>query len=162
MLTLLDTFALAPPFSLREQNTGSIEAWIYSTLSADTHVVALASTRIYEDIVPQNASYPAITYSLISEEHGYTLNNTNRQVTNRIQVSCWATSGVVRRQLGDAIADALDGYRGTSNGKVIQSCFIDNVTNVYEASAGNEAQRLYGKHIDFEITHVIETPDRTE
>lgn len=138
----------------------SLEAWLFTFLTTDEAVAEIVGTRVYEEVVPQGAAYPAITYTTIGGERGYTLNNTNRQAINRVQVSVWAQDGIGRRRLADAVAARLDGYRGTLNGKTVQSVFLDGELNVYEKSPGNEAQRLFGKHFDFEITHEIETTDR--
>lgn len=153
---------LAPPFVLGAHQSTSIEEWLYKTLSNNGGVTALVGDRIYEGVVPQEQAYPAISFNEIDEISSYTLTDTVRQVESRVQVSVWATSGVERRQVSEAVKYALDGYRGRSHGKAVQSCFILNNVNVTDLSPGNEPRKLYGKHIDFEITHLTRKPDRTE
>ena len=70
-----------------------------------------------------------------------------------MQINCYATSGVKRRQLADAVRKAMNGLKENST-KEIQDCWLENEINREEPMPGNEAQRLYGRILDFEITHI--------
>lgn len=154
MPSILSLLQIAPPFILTA-NIPSLEAWLFSFLCADADVAELVGTRIYEGIVPQGESYPAISYSVISgTRDAESLDGVDGQVTNRLQINCYATSGVKRRQLADAVREAMNGLKSEDNDKEIQDCWLENEINREEPMPGNEAQRLYGRILDFEITHV--------
>lgn len=133
----------------------TIQTFIFGFLAADAGVAAIVGTRVYESIVPQNVTYPAISYSVISgTREAASLDGPDGQVTNSIQINCWATTGVVRAALGDAVRLALDGRKLTFGSKEIQESWLESELNRDEPSPGNEGQRLYGRILDFEITHV--------
>ena len=134
----------------------TIEAWLVDYLTSDATVRGIVGTRIFEEIVPNDQIYPAITYTIIGgDKEAMSMLNPNGQITNRMQVSVWATTGVARRTLADAVSLRMDGYRGNWKGKEIQGVFPEGEINAFEPAATNETQRLYGKHLDFEITHVV-------
>ena len=140
--------------------TVSLEAWLFSFLCGSPELAALIGTRIYENIAPQNATYPAVVYTIITGGGDYTMSDATNQRTNLVQVSAWATSGTSRRAVADAVESRLSGLRGEHNGKAIQSVFLENETDVFELSPGNESLRLFGRHMDFEITHEINAQTR--
>lgn len=153
MPSILSLLQTAPPFVI-ERSIPSLEAWLFSFLCADASVAEFVGTRIYEGIVPQDESYPAISYSVISaSRESDSLDGVDGQVTNRLQINCYATSGVKRRQLADAVREAMNGLKENDT-KDIQDCWLENEINREEPMPGNEAQRLYGRILDFEITHI--------
>jgi len=153
MPSILSLLQIAPPFVL-ERNVPTLEAWLFAFLCADSSVAAIAGTRIYEGIVPQGESYPAISYSVIGgNREAESLDGVDGQVSNRLQINCYATSGVKRRQLADAVRKVMNGLKEDDT-KEIQDCWLENEFNREEPMPGNEAQRLYGRILDFEITHI--------
>ena len=122
-------------------------------------LTALVGSRIYEEILPQKASYPAITYQIVSEiRDAYSMDGANGQVESRLQVNCYASSGVERRQLADLMRNAIDGFKGQWNGTEIQSVFVDDAGSNFDASPGNEQSRVWGWRFDFLVTHVELVP----
>lgn len=131
----------------------TLQAFLYSYLTANAGVSAIVGTRVYESLVPQGAAYPAISYSLVSRSgEADSLDGADEQAVYRMQVNCWATSGVNRQALASAVRSALNGYVGTYSGKVIQEIWLDNELDQDEPMPGNDAQRLYGRFMDFMIS----------
>ena len=75
------------------------------------HLIAeatAAGSRIYPDILPQNPTYPAITYQQI-------LNNSHHDIDidfPRYQVTAWAPRRIDAINLADEIDKALTRYKG--------------------------------------------------
>lgn len=140
----------------------SLEAAFYAYVTAQSSVTDIVGDRVYQDVMPQTETYPAIVYSLISEnrsESGYSLTGANGQVESRLQVTCYSnTRPKVARQLYDALRMRLNGFKGLWGGTEIQSCFIDSAESTVDQQPGNAQARVYGYSVDLLITHVESVP----
>jgi hypothetical protein len=137
----------------------SLEAAFVEFVKGSEPLNTLVSGRVYEEIMPQKEVYPAIVYQIVGGDRpSYSLDGANGQVENRLQVTCYATSGILRRALADTFRKAIDGYRGQWGGTEIQSVFIDEEGSAFEPSTGNEAARSWGWRFDLLISHVEVVP----
>lgn len=64
-----------------------IKTELYAHLTANVPAVA---GRIYPVLLPQNPTYPAITYRLISDPREYSLDGADGLVEARYQIEAWA------------------------------------------------------------------------
>ena len=105
----------------------SIESDLYTTLSNDAGVSALVGTRIYPNLAPESATYPYITYQLISGVRLSTVTGVNDAKRKRIQHSCHAETYEEAKALADAVFAALegDGYQD------LEHEFYDPTTQVH-------------------------------
>lgn len=87
----------------------NLESRLYTVLSNDAGVTALASTRTYPVILPQNPTYPAITYQRISGRKMYALGGYTNLENPHIQVDCWAETYPAVESLKTAVIAALRG-----------------------------------------------------
>lgn len=133
----------------------SLEAAFFAYITAQSTVTDLVGTRVYQDLMPQKAAYPAIVYSLIGEarDDGYSFGSTvNGQVEARLQVASWATTSVAAREVHDAVRRLVNGYKGTWGENTIQSVFIDSTESAVDVEPGNDAARLFGYRSDLLVT----------
>ena len=79
---------------------------LYSKLSTDAGVIALASTRTYPMSLPYNPTLPAITYQDVSMRTEQQFGSTAMKVY-RIQINCWGVSHDAATDLADAVIAAL-------------------------------------------------------
>ncbi len=86
----------------------NIENVIRALLIADPTVTGLVGTRIYPEVLPQNPTYPAITYDTITEDE----DSHDIVRLDRIQYSCFATTSDGAKALRRAVKDCLKGYTG--------------------------------------------------
>jgi hypothetical protein len=105
----------------------SIDSALYTRLST-----VLAMTRIYPPPVPQNATYPLITYQQISGVRGYVYSNQSGWVRARYQIDSYATTPTAARALAEQVRLALSIYKGTIDGVVIDLIVIVDETKFYE------------------------------
>lgn len=91
----------------------SIETDLYSTLSGAAGVTALVSTRIYANLVPENATNPCIDYALIAGTRLHTLIGQNDMERKLIQISCHGNTHASAKAVAEAVLAALqgDGYQ---------------------------------------------------
>lgn len=104
--------------------------WI---LLAQPELAALVGERMYPQTLPQGATLPAVTYSLISgttEGDSQDGPGVSRQ---RYQFDCWATTYSAATTLAKALTAAVSGTQ-----RIGQASFVDNEVDGYEA----ETQRF--------------------
>jgi hypothetical protein len=89
-----------------------IETTLYAVLKADPAVAALVvsggETRIYPLEVPQDVAMPAVVYQRIASAPEVTLAGDVGLDAVRIQVSCWAATYSVAKELAAAVRAAVN------------------------------------------------------
>lgn len=124
---------------------------IYALLAADSAVAALASTRIYPTVLPQDKTVPALVYQRISGvEPGQIDALGAALVQSRIQITALATSFGECASLLDAAREAVLYQHGTIGGIAVAS-IIRDIDGVDQYDAELE---LYSQSIDVIVTHI--------
>ncbi len=114
-----------------------MEKALYNILSNDAPVTAI-TTNINPHRTLQGDSFPAITFSRISNEPDDTKDGVSTLDTIRMDVDIWSKDFTTGRDLADKVRTALDRTSGTFNTRVIQSIrfetdrdFFDNNLEIY-------------------------------
>ena len=126
----------------------SIETEIVTRLNADGAVSGEVGTRIYPDIVPQDPTYPAITYSRVSGVRLHNLAGTAGRATPRITINSWATTAAGRQTLADAVRASLDGFNGVLT-TIKATIKIDTDHARYENDT-----KIYRMIADYFVSHI--------
>lgn len=113
----------------------TIEADLRALLVADTTVSGMVGTRIYLARLPQDPTYPAITFSKVSGPRVHTLAGRGGRARPRLSVHCWAESDVGAKALANAVRAVLDGFNGTTNSGRRTTFLIDNEFDLYDDEA---------------------------
>lgn len=91
---------------------------------------ALVGTRIYAVKLPQNVTYPAVTFQVISGlPRTHLMGSDDALAAPRVQVSAWDTSLTDAIAVADQIKAALQDYTGTMGGDggvTVQRIFIES------------------------------------
>lgn len=122
-----------------------IESDLVTQLEADSDVTDTVSTRIYPLKLPQNPTYPAITY-----EHtdGYPIKSHSVYSglnASMIRVICWASTYAEAKTLASYVFVAL---RGGAWGSA-QHCWLE-----YNGDGDwDEVQRVFTVEMEFSIYH---------
>lgn len=88
-----------------------IETEIYSALSADTTISAVTSARIYPVIMPQNVTFPALTYERIGGQPVNGLDGYLGMDNARIMINAWATRYDEAKELAEDVHDRMNKIR---------------------------------------------------
>lgn len=96
----------------------TIEEAIYSHLTAETTMTDLVSTRIYPRQLPQNPTYPAVTYRRVSTSLDHLHGSATNLPFPRFQFNCYATSYGDTKTVANALKSVLDGFSGTFGGSI--------------------------------------------
>lgn len=106
---------------------------------------ALAGTRLYPVLLPEDATLPAATYQRISTTREYATTGPVALNRVRIQLDCWADTYAEVKQLQTAILAILED-RSTYASANIDSITLITATDGYEQDA-----RLYRVSMDFYV-----------
>jgi hypothetical protein len=103
----------------------------------------LVSNRCYPIKLPEEVTFPALTYFQVSGSDGSTHGGFDHTVQARWQVSCWGKTYADTRVLAEAVKLALRAFAGDGIEEVKKST-IENETDMYEADT-----EIYHIPIDF-------------
>lgn len=89
---------------------------LYAYLKSYAGLLALVGDCIYPDVLPQNPTYPAITYQLISEEEIDTFQQPNTLIGPTYQFSCWGSTRASCQAVAKQLRLAFKNYSGVMGG----------------------------------------------
>ena len=92
-----------------------------------------AAGRIYPAILPQNPTYPAITYQEISSVRTHAMGQDGPMTRVRAQVNVWATSHAEARAVANQVANSLSRYWATIGATRVLDVLLDNDMTFYES-----------------------------
>jgi hypothetical protein len=110
-----------------------VEFGLAQLLMNDAGITAICNSRVYGLIIPDEATYPAISYQIISDTPDATMNGPSSWEQKRVQIDCWAVDYVTAKNLQAAVRTAINGFKGAMpNGTFAFSIFKDNELDFYE------------------------------
>lgn len=127
----------------------NIEEAIYTHLVGNAGVLALAGNRVYPLNLPQNPSYPAITYRRVTTRRVMAHDGPEDLGFPRFQFDCYAVGYREVRDLANALRAALNGYRGIMGGGVE----VDGVIFLNEVDDFGDTAEVFRVTVDFLIVH---------
>ena len=89
---------------------------VRTIMLADGTVSGLVGTRVYSDVLTQNATTPAITYKVVDTVTNDVLAGIADVSRARIQVDCYGVTRPAANTLADAVRLALHGHEHTATG----------------------------------------------
>lgn len=133
----------------------SVETDIRRRLVADGTVSGLVGTRIYALVLPQDPTYPAVTYQRISGPRLQDLAGSAGRGMARIQIDSWSREYIQAQSIAAAIRGSLNGFIGDLGDGASPESFRDvvirlaNERDLYE----DEDAPLYRVTQDFTVDH---------
>lgn len=126
------------------------ELALYTLLSEDAAVSALAGNRIYPLRAPDRVALPYLTYQRISGARWRSIDGPSGMAQPRIQVDVWADRYDVSKSVAGAVRNALDGWRGTVAGVRVGGIALEGDQDLFEDEVDPP---LYRVSLDFIVTH---------
>ncbi len=112
-------------------------------------LAALVADRIYVSVLPQNPTYPAITYQRISGPRVENLQSHSGLAHPRFQFSCFARTAAEAVAVREQVRLALEGFRG-----IIGSDNIQGIEIVDERGFFEKVLQIYRSDIDAVVWHL--------
>lgn len=127
-------------------------------LYANAGVLALTSSRIYPDVLPQGysvASGGALTYTIISTVHDHMLNGLAGIARSRVEFAAFAGTRAAANAIAEAVrASGLVGTTGTVGGVFFESVMIaDGVQTLDERPTDGSQEHRYITIFDYLIAY---------
>ena len=110
----------------------NIREGIRSAVLSDATVSNTIDTRAYYKMLPQNPTYPAITFEQISGDPLNALSEVPALSWSRIRVNCWGETYSDADALAIAVENALNGQTFSLTGLEIGSIVADGMRDFYE------------------------------
>lgn len=140
-----------------------IEKAIYQRLAVDfAGLVALTSTRVYPNDLPQDVQLPAIRFARVSGSRLMHMEGPSYLANPRFQIDAYSThyhtkdANIGVTAVAQQIRKALDGFKGTVTYDTLQTvkigmCRLLNDRDIYESET-----RLHRVIMDFMFWHAEE------
>jgi len=107
-----------------------LEEGLVTHLRADAGIQALVGNgdspetyRIFQELLPQEVTYPALSYQRISAPHALTLDGIDTFTPVRIQIDCHAKSSSDASGLAAALNTALNDVTGSIGGVTVRHVY---------------------------------------
>jgi hypothetical protein len=104
-------------------------------LLAGPTVAGLVGTRMYPAILPQNPTYPAITYQYIGGASDISTDGPTGLTNLTFQIDCWASTYTAADGLFEAVRKRLNGYKGDAGGVTVRGVFLVRKRDLYDNDA---------------------------
>ncbi len=100
-----------------------IEQGITTLLTADSTLSGLIGTRLFPVFVPEDPTYPCVSYQVVSGSSDYSVDGTY-ETWKRIQFDAWGSAYADVKTIQKALHAVLDGFSGTlSDGTTVLGAF---------------------------------------
>lgn len=125
----------------------TIEDALYTKLSGTVAISAIVSDRIYPMKMPEDPTFPCVTYQRISSVRNQTLQGRVAYCDSIFQIDSWSKDYDVTKQIAGEIFAVLEGFRGTVSSVDIQAVLSQNEIDLYEDDV-----KLYRRSQTFRVT----------
>lgn len=130
-----------------------IGSGIRTLLVAQPSITALISDRVWPDVLPQDAVFPAATYQIIAIEHLGKLTGPTGLVTTTLQIDAWAKTRLAANEVANEIRSELNRFRGIAGAETVRDIFADTGRTDYEPPEDGSDNGLYRLSRDYRIWH---------
>lgn len=111
-------------------------------LLTKTAVTNVVSTRIYPDVLPQNATFPAVVYSEFGSDHNDQLSGAAGLYHPRVFIDCYAATRSAANTLAEAIRGVLHGYWGAAGSETIRAAQLEGrVKDIVRPQDGSDLRQ---------------------
>jgi hypothetical protein len=124
----------------------ALESGLVALLLTSSDLTDIIGNRIYPVVVSESATYPCLSYQVVSGGSQWGLDSTAVQM-KRVQFDAWSQTYAQCKQIESALAAVLDGFSGDLAGGIrVISSFGDVVVDNWE-----DASRVYRVTLEYTI-----------
>lgn len=129
------------------------EKVVRERLSTHAGTTALVASRIYPVVLPQEPTYPAITFSRVSSQRIEGVHTNPGMATVRIQITCWASTFDSAKSVAEQVRLALERYGTSVSGTTIAGVTVYDIHMGSEADAYEPTLDAFASSVDFTVVH---------
>lgn len=131
----------------------NIEIALRTVLVDAPAVAALVDTRVYPMVLPQDPTYPAITYQTITGSSEYSMEGPSNLAAPRMQLDLYAGTAGALFDLRGAVMKALSGFAGAVGSPPVKiyGAFKQMEIDRYEQDLEQAGPRVWHKTLDFQL-----------
>ena len=127
-------------------------------LAAEADVLALVSTRIYPDVLPQGYAVStggALTYTIIDTVHDHLINGLSGIARSRVEFAAFAATRLGANAIAEAVrGSGLAGTTGTVGGVFFESVMLDSgIQTLDERPTDGSQEHRYITIFDYLIAY---------
>jgi len=126
-----------------------IKEFLYTTLKNTPAISAIVAARIYPNILPQDCTLPAISFSRVSASRGLLHSGDSHVVDALYQINVWSADAKLAETLSLAIKSAFHGLKAKGTSDEIMLAKLMNEVDLTPDADMNE----YHIALDFNIQH---------
>lgn len=136
-----------------------VEEALVSLIVGNVGVAALIVDRMEPHPLTQNSLYPAISYLIASDPHIHShrndldLNGITGLANPLFQIDAWDTDYLGAKNLAEAVRLAIQGFRGTVAGVVINGILLENRRDSFEDAVSTDDQRVHRVMGEYRVWH---------
>lgn len=115
-----------------------IDEALRAHMLSKTAITSIISSRVYEAIAPQGATFPHITFNQVSGERVRSMEGASGLNRAVFHVHVWAKKPLEAKTLSDKIRLTMDGFKGLmggGSGVVVGACFVEDDIDLYDDQA---------------------------
>lgn len=125
----------------------SLESALFTLITADAGVAAIMGTRLYPDVIPQDAAMPAGHYRTVANRPAMAHSGAAGVEFSTVRYSIFAPLRADAITLRDTIKPVVSGYKGTAGGETLDAVFYREGINTFDVESG-----LYAAQFDLVVT----------
>lgn len=122
-----------------------------SFILAGPGVADLIGDRIYPNVLPQGATYPAASMRMVSPGIDYLLTGESGWHQARVQLNVVATSSTQALQVASEIRARVSGHRGATGATAFDGIFVEGMSHTFDTEKSGE--RRPGVVIELRVHH---------
>ncbi len=134
---------------------GDIGTNLRTYLVSITAITDQVSTRVYPDVLPQNATLPAIVYRMISSVPQHAHGQTTKLKQTRFQIDCIATTRLVANATSEIVRKNLDHYNGAAGDDTVDISLSVSDRYDYEPPKDASDNGRYITSTDYMVWHDV-------
>lgn len=114
----------------------TLEASLFSFVTADPGVAALIGARMYPGIIPQGGAQPCVVYNKDGRTRQQLYCGVDGLLLTRITLDCYARRYIDSVALANAVTAALEDFSGDMAGTRVPRIFLENEIDLSDVEPG--------------------------
>lgn len=135
----------------------AFETALVAYLKSKTAITNVIGDRIFPQVAPQGTAEPYLVFARISGASGHHMTAADGVQQTRYQFDAYGRYSQVK-EVGEALRQSLDGYRGAIGGEHVQTCHLMDERDLYEEPDDKQQFGTHRVSMDFLIAYVEDVP----